>query len=185
MAAPYFHVLYVDDVEEREASQMLTSLVLDFKVPVVFSVVSDCFEALQRVRTSHLDLIMLKHPLPCFDALDFVRLIRKIGNSTGVVMVTNVSFPSEFRSHILSSIELPFSIDSFRRTLAALVDVWISARYENKITTSLVNSSYTEEADLSFDRRCFDADGSTSDDSADSYGDFDFCSLWEVNFEGV
>lgn len=119
--AQFWHVLYIDDVDEKNSERILESAVSDFPIPVVFTVVANCFSALERVEMTEFDLIMIKSDLEHFNAEEFVRVVRNIDIFTRIILMVpeQKKTPKSLRhSNLISAIlRSPFSFQTLRVAL--------------------------------------------------------------------
>lgn len=117
----YWRVLYIDEVEERNSEKILESAVADFPIPIVFSVVSSCFYALERVEMTEFDVIMLKTDISFFDPLEFLRILHKIDALSKIILMAPVqkvlSPILRTADGVVNILPAPFSFQALRQVI--------------------------------------------------------------------
>jgi DNA-binding response OmpR family regulator len=83
-------ILAVDD--SRAVRTLLRREVKDLGVEVVEA--EDGLQALERLRTSRIDLVLLDVTMPRMDGVEALRAMRETGNKTPVIMLTSESSTS-------------------------------------------------------------------------------------------
>jgi len=147
--ARYWHVLYIDDVDEKNSERILESAVADFPVPVVFTVVSSCFVALERVEMTDFHVIMVNSDLEYFEPAEFIGVIRNIGITSNIILMVpqnkNVPHSLRYSNEISGIISSPYSFHTLRFALMNVLPynfsaVLDSARYSAPPFGSVVNT---------------------------------------------